>query len=179
MSGVIQGTKHLNKKNNNEVINSNISNKVQILENEIIRLKSIIKEKDMTIEQLKLELNKSNKNIIKKGEDMTKLEMEMKKMDIEIKRLKIDLQVKINENKDNKRIKVIFKSPKINECVIESFENDNFIVLEEKFYVEYEEYKESHNLFLVDGGQPFQFKTLKENNIKDNSVIIIMENEID
>ena len=96
------------------------------MENEIIRLKSIIKEKDMTIEQLKLELNKSNKNIIKKGEDMTKLEMEMKKMDIEIKRLKIDLQVKINENKDNKRIKVIFKSPKINECVIESFENASY-----------------------------------------------------
>ena len=131
----------------------------------------------MMIDQLKIELNKNNKNIIERGEDLTKLEIKMKKMDIEIKKLKIDLKVKIEENKDNKRIKVIFQSAKIDECVIESFENDYFAVIEEKFYVEHEEYRESHNYFLVNGTHPLKFKTLKENKIIDNSVIVVEEIE--
>ena len=144
------------------------------MQDEVLRLNKIIKEKDIIIEQLKSDLNKKEKDIIKRGEDLTKLEMEMKNMEIEIKRLKIDLKVKIEENKDNKRIKVKFQSSDsvIND-EIESFENDKFIVIEEKLYIKFEKYKETNNLFLVKGNQVLRYKTLKENKIGDGQVVVM------
>ena len=144
------------------------------MQDEVLRLNKIIKEKDIIIEQLKSDLNKKEKDIIKRGEDLTKLEMEMKNMEIDIKRLKIDLKVKIEENKDNKRIKVKFQSSDsvIND-EIESFENDKFIVIEEKLYIKFEKYKETNNLFLVKGNQVLRYKTLKENKIGDGQVVVM------
>ena len=144
------------------------------MQDEVLRLNKIIKEKDIIIEQLKSDLNKKEKDIIKRGEDLTKLEIEMKNMEIEIKRLKIDLKVKIEENKDNKRIKVKFQSSDsvIND-EIESFENDKFIVIEEKLYIKFEKYKETNNLFLVKGNQVLRYKTLKENKIGDGQVVVM------
>ena len=144
------------------------------MQDEVLRLNKIIKEKDIIIEQLKSDLNKKEKDIIKRGEDITKLEIEMKNMEIEIKRLKIDLKVKIEENKDNKRIKVKFQSSDsviIDE--IESFENDKFIVIEDKLYIKFEKYKETNNLFLVKGNQVLRYKTLKENKIGDGQVVVM------
>ena len=144
------------------------------MQDEVLRLNKIIKEKDIIIEQLKSDLNKKEKDIIKRGEDITKLEMKMKNMEIEIKRLKIDLKVKIEENKDNKRIKVKFQSSDsvIND-EIESFENDKFIVIEEKLYIKFENYKETNNIFLVKGNQVLRYKTLKENKIGDGQVVVM------
>ena len=144
------------------------------MQDEVLRLNKIIKEKDIIIEQLKSDLNKKEKDIIKRGEDLTKLEIEMKNMEIEIKRLKIDLKVKIEENKDNKRIKVKFQSSDsvIND-EIESFENDKFIVIEEKLYIKFENYKETNNIFLVKGNQVLRYKTLKENKIGDGQVVVM------
>ena len=144
------------------------------MQDEVLRLNKIIKEKDIIIEQLKSDLNKKEKDIIKRGEDITKLEMKMKNMEIEIKRLKIDLKVKIEENKDNKRIKVKFiSSDSVINDEIESFENDKFIVIEEKLYIKFENYKETNNIFLVKGNQVLRYKTLKENKIGDGQVVVM------
>ena len=141
----------------------------------MISLNKDNKEKDKLIEQLKNELNHKEEEKIKLGQEITKLKMEMKNKDIENKRLKIDLKVKIDENiENNKRIKIIIQSSdSVINNEIESFENDKFVTIEEKLYVQFENYRNSNNLFLANGEQVFRFKTLKEQNINDGQVIIM------
>ena len=102
------------------------------------------------------------------------LEKELKTKDIELKRLQIDLRVKIDADRNNKRINVIIQSSdSIINTTISSFENDLFTVIEEKLYVEYEQYKEINNIFLMSGTQILKFKSLKDNKIKDGQVILL------
>ena len=123
---------------------------------------------------MKLINKKNEEKITEYGEKITLLEEEKKIKDIELKRLKIDLKVKINENKNNKRIKVKFQSSDgvINE-IIESFEDDTFNVVEEKLYVKFGQYRDSNNMFLANGNQILRYKSLKDNKIKDGHVIIM------
>ena len=80
----------------------------------------------------------------------------------------------MEEDKDNKLINVTFQSSdSIINTTISSFENDKFNILEEKLYVEYEQYRDTNNVFLVSGNQVLRFKTLKENKIKDGQVVIM------
>ena len=53
--------------------------------------------------------------------------------------------------------------------------NDNFSRLEKVLYDEYPEYKETENYFIVNGKKINRFKTLEENNIKNNSVITLQQ----
>ena len=150
-------------------------NKINVLEEELLKVNQKLKNKDKLKEQLKSDLSKKEKNIKEINSNLTKLEDEMKRKDIEIKRLKIDLNVKMEESKDNKLIEVKFVSSngEINTS-IKSFENDKFTVIEEKLYIEFENYREINNIFLANGSQIMRFKTLKENKIKDGDVITIM-----
>ena len=175
LTGIIEGNSNQFRKSNSQTINNNSSNKYEILENELISLNKDNKEKDKLIEQLKNELNHKEEEKIKLGQEITKLKMEMKNKDIENKRLKIDLKVKIDENiENNKRIKIIVQSSdSVINNEIESFENDKFVTIEEKLYVQFENYRNSNNLFLANGEQVFRFKTLKEQNINDWQVIIM------
>ena len=176
LTGIIPGTgsktKKYNHTTNEEEINYN--NKIKLLENELIKLHKIIKEKEETIEQLKLDVNHQKEKIIKKDQKIIVLETEIKTKNIELKRLNIDLQVKIDENRNNRRINVKFQSSdSIINTTISSFENDKFVVLEEKLYVEFEQYRDTNNIFLMNGNQILKFRSLKENNIKDGQVIIL------
>ena len=172
LSGIIQGDKKF-KRVYNKAINDEI-NKIKLLEDELLKANKIIKEKDDINYQLKLDIKEKEEKLIKNGEKITILEADVKSKNIEIKRLKIDLKVKMEEDKDNKLINVTFQSSdSIINTTISSFENDKFNILEEKLYVEYEQYRDTNNVFLVSGNQVLRFKTLKENKIKDGQVVIM------
>ena len=80
----------------------------------------------------------------------------------------------MEEDKNNKLINIKFQSSDgVINTTISSFENDKFNILEEKLYVEFEKYRDTNNLFLVNGNQVLRFKTLKENKIRDGQVIIM------
>ena len=176
LSGIIQGDKKF-KRVYNKAINDEI-NKIKLLEDELLKANKIIKEKDDINYQLKLDIKEKEEKLIKNGEKITILEADVKSKNIEIKRLKIDLKVKMEEDKNNKLINVTFQSSdSIINTTISSFENDKFNILEEKLYVEYEQYRDTNNVFLVSGNQVLRFKTLKENGIKDGDIVQLIVQE--
>ena len=43
--------------------------------------------------------------------------------------------------------------------------------MEERLYKEYPEYRETNNIFQVNGKQVLRFKTIEENNIQEGQII--------
>ena len=167
LSGIILGNKAYKRNYIND-------DKIKLLENELLKANKIIREKDYINYQLKLDIEEKENKLTKSGEKIAILENEVKSKNIEIKRLKIDLKVKMEEDKNNKLINIKFQSSDgVINTTISSFENDKFNILEEKLYVEFEKYRDTNNLFLVNGNQVLRFKTLKENKIRDGQVIIM------
>ncbi len=76
--------------------------------------------------------------------------------------------------KDEKMISVIFTSDdqKIHFSVI-CKNTEKFNRLEEKLYNDYPEYSETNNYFVVNGNRIQKFKTLDENNIHNNDMILL------
>ena len=62
---------------------------------------------------------------------------------------------------------------KINNVILPCKDSELFVRIEEKLYNEYSEYKEKETYFVVDGNKIKRFKTLKENNIKSGSIIML------
>ena len=50
---------------------------------------------------------------------------------------------------------------------------DKFIKLEEQFYKDFPEYTESENFFLFKGIKINKYKSLKENNINHNDIVVL------
>ena len=53
-----------------------------------------------------------------------------------------------------------------------------FTELEEKLYKEYPEYSKSNNYFIINGNRVNKTKSLDENKIRNNDIIILTENNI-
>ena len=54
-----------------------------------------------------------------------------------------------------------------------------FSRIEEKFYEEFPEYKETDNYFLANGNKVKRFKTVEENNIKNGRPVILVKELFD
>ena len=52
-------------------------------------------------------------------------------------------------------------------------DSDKFTVVENLLYDEYPKYRESENFFLSDGKKINKYKTLKENNLKNGSIVLL------
>ena len=50
---------------------------------------------------------------------------------------------------------------------------DKFVLLEEKIYEDYPQYRDQETYFLKNGEKLKRFRTLEENNIKNNDVIVL------
>ena len=91
------------------------------------------------------------------------------------------LKSKLNENSiDNilpgeKILAIGFTScdQKINNFILACKDSELFVRIEEKLYDEYSEYNEKETYFMVGGNKIKRFKTLKENNIKSGSIIML------
>ena len=101
----------------------------------------------------------------------------------ELNNLKNNLSRNINDYVNYSKIMVvnfISGDGKIN-CGIKCLKDDIFAVVEEKLYQQYNEYRENNNnIFLTGGRIIYRFKTMSENNIKNNDRIqlqIPLDNE--
>jgi len=76
---------------------------------------------------------------------------------------------------DQKILAIGFNScdQKIHNFILPCKESALFVRIEEKLYEEYPDYKEKETYFLVGANKIKRFKTLKENNIKSGSVILL------
>ena len=62
-------------------------------------------------------------------------------------------------------------------CGINCLPSDTFAEVEEKLYKIYPEYRETNNIFLVDGKTILRFKTIAENNIQEGHGVQIIKIE--
>ena len=97
---------------------------------------------------------------------------ELKNYNKKIEKLKSIFPFKISE--DDKIISIIFITSDENihySMICKSTEK--FFELEKRLYIKYPEYKETKNDYYVNGHKIDVNKTLKDNKIKDNEIIII------
>jgi len=59
------------------------------------------------------------------------------------------------------------------DCAIPCNSTDTFVELEKQLYVKYPEYRNTNNIFLYNGSTILRFKTLAENNVKNESKIML------
>ena len=88
------------------------------------------------------------------------------------------LQPEISSTSSEESMTIKFSSSdeKIKDYEIKCKESDTFVDIEKKIYKNYPQYKDEEPTFKLNGKKIKRFKTIKENEIKDNDVInIILE----
>ena len=164
------------EKKQNEILNNKIKTLTKELEDEKsknrnlnkinIDLTSQLNNANKTIKDLSNKLNsislKNNNNELQKIINM---------INDEINKLKSIL----NGNSKDNILSIGFTScdQKINNFFLSCKDSELFVRIEEKLYDEYSEYKEKETYFTVTGNKIKRFKTLKENNIKSGSIIML------
>ena len=146
------------------------------LKNELIKANKTIESQRLKIKELEntiqnLKNNNQSMNMIKQ------LEIDIKNKDNELNRLKNDLEKEKNNQNDVKvgrseMIAVSFQHPNYNYCVA-CVKNDTFAEVEEKFYKEFPELRNTNNTYLVNGSQVLRFKTIEENKIKNGYPVLL------
>ncbi len=189
------------KEENNKLSNENIKLKEELNKNNKLKidLDNYIKEN----KKLKDELLKANKIIANIGNNNTNnieilnLKNQLLQKDNEIKDLKYQLLQKDNEIKDLKlksqsnskqtkekfdmdEIMIVYfqtQDQEINHVGIKCLPSDTFAEVEEKIYKKFDNYRNTNNTPICNGRIVLRFKTLSENNIKDENVVQLIKME--
>ena len=153
--------------------------------------------------KLKDDLLKANKIIANIGNnntnnnEMMNLKNQLLQKDIEIRDLKYQLLQKDNEIKDLKlksqsnneknkqvlnmdEIMIVYfqtQDQEINHVGIKCLPSDTFADVEEKIYKKFNNYRNTNNTPICNGRIVLRFKTLSENNIKDENVVQLIKME--
>ena len=157
------------------------------MENKLNEEKNKNKILNDKINKLTEELDNANKNIKKltdklnsinlKNNNSNELQQIINMKNDEINKLKSQINDNSLENiqPGEKILSVCFTSwdQSIHNFNLPCKDSELFVRIEEKLYNEFSEYKEKETYFLVNGLKIRRFKTLKENNIKSGSIIIL------
>ena len=170
---------------NNEIIE--LRSSIEKLNNELLAERN--KNKRLTDENKKLrdELNKykiknnqiiinQNDNLINDMKIQIDLNNRMLKINDEPKKSKKNENQNLNKiNTGEKILNIHFKSIDLNiDLSIPCKKTDIFVILEAKLYDEYPEFREYNNLFTCNGLVIKKWKSLEENNIKNDDKIDIL-----
>ena len=175
--------------NNEKEKNEKLTKKINQLENELKNEKNknkILEEKSNLLVTELENLKKNYKNIDNKSkikeilndnidskESLYKTILEkdakIKELEIKLKRYPFEL------NEGEKLMSINFKSfdQKIQNFSIICKNTDEFNKIERRLYDEYKEYYDTENYFTVNGIKIHKIKTLEENKIHNNDVIIL------
>ena len=163
----------------NKELNKKINSLAQELEFEKIKnenlekiISSLKNELDNLLKKAKKEKNE-DKNLENKSKDLL-YEAIMEK-DREIKDLKLKLSrypFELNDGEELMSLIFIYVDQKLH-CSMICKNTDKFNKVESKLYDNYSEYAENENFFTFNGIKINKYKTLKENNIKNNNIIIL------
>jgi len=158
----------------------------KILENKIKTLTKELEDEKSKNKNLTSQLNNANKTIkdlsnklnsINLKNDNNKLQNIINMKNDEMNKLKSKLNDNTIENiqPEEEKLEISFMSCDqiINNFIVPCKDSDLFVRIEENLYDEYSEYKEKVTYFMVGGSIIKRFKTLKENNIKSGSIIML------
>ena len=176
-----------NNMNNNYQMNNNFNTNLIIelnnYKNENIKLKEQINKLLQEKDKLNNDLLKANQLLFENQKKEFNYINTINNLNNELNNLKNNLSRNNNDYVNYSKIMVvnfISGDGKIN-CGIKCLKNDIFAVVEEKLYQQYNEYRENNNnIFLAGGRIIYRFKTMSENNIKNNDRIqlqIPLDNE--
>ena len=173
-----------NYNNNNEIsklknLNKELENKIKILNDELIKEKAINNELRKKIKNLE---NESKNDLISNNDEPSKImelyeELRLKDKEInELKKLNSRYPLELLEGE--KLISVIFTSTdkKIHYSII-CKNTDTFSKIEKLLYDEFPGYKNSENIFTVNGNKINRYKTLEENKINNSDIITLKEKD--
>ena len=146
--------------------------KINKLEQYIKELELKIKEKDKIINEEKIINNKLSKEIkeLQKTSNINTNINYIKELENEINLFKV--YYKFSEGEKLISINFISVNQDINFNII-SKNTEKFSKIENILYDKYPKYVESENYFLVNGNRINKYKTLKDNEIKNNDVITL------
>ena len=139
--------------------------------NQLIEIIELFKnEFKKFIDSQKINENKINSNkdiIIKKQEDeIDKLKEKLSKYPFELSNGEKLISVIFTSSDQNMYYSIICKN------------TQKFIELEQKLYKDYPEYSKSENYFMINGNKVNKKKSLDENKIRNNDIIILTQNNI-
>ena len=155
--------KDINRLNNE---NSSLKNENERLKNENKNLKKELDNYKKNLNAYKLEIDKLNSVLTNKKNEIKKLNDEMKNLKLNNN---INEKVYINEI-----ISIQFKS--IDQKVDISYackKDDVFVRIEEKLYNEYPDFKDLNTYFTVNGRVVKRFRSMIENDIRNNDKILL------
>ena len=155
------------------------------LKNEIENLKYSLLLKNNEIQNLNNSLMLKNKenadlknSIISKDKENENLKSSIKSKDNQINELKskIDNLENKDEYVNSKQIRVVqfISDDHSLICGINCLLSDTFAEVEEKLYKIYPEYRETNNVFTVNGKGVLRFKTIADNNIQTGQIVKII-----
>ena len=164
----------------------------QKLYKEIISLKNMINiknneinDKNDTINDLKAQI-KEMQNLLANSSQNSKVtdlmekllakEDALKKMEYEYKEMKSRYPFEVFSDEKLMTVNIVCVTPNITHSII-CKNTHNFIYLESILYEKYPELSESENFFVSKGIKINKYKTLEENNIKDNDIINLQKFE--
>ena len=155
--------KDINRLNNE---NSSLKKENERLKNENKNLKKELDNYKKNLNAYKLEIDKLNSVLTNKKNEIKKINDEMKNL---------KLNYNINENVNiNEILSIQFKS--IDQKVDISYackKDDVFVRIEEKLYNEYPEFKDLNTYFTVNGHIVKRFRSMIENDIRNNDKILL------
>ena len=145
---------------------------IEKLRNELAKAQKTIEQQKIKINNLENELNKyqnnnSLQNIIKQKE------LEIENLKLQLKNNNIKQENKLINFDDIQIVNFISTDSKVH-FIIKCVKNDTFAEIEEKLYREYPEYRETNNMFLANGKQILRFKTIEQNNIGNGMPVTLV-----
>ena len=152
-----------------------IKNQIKIVK---YALENVINENEKNLKEIKNSFK--NNNIKNNDNDNEKFDFLMKQLKIkdnEINALKSKTASNLNPEE---LISVMFKTldGKVDYSIV-CKKTDIFNMIENKFYAEFPEYRETENYFLYNGYRINEAKTIEENNIRNSGVILLYQIEED
>ena len=164
---------NFNISQNNPIEKINYQNKdteILNLKKELNDAKKIIEQQKNTINNLQNELNNinsKNKSNIQSYENIiNKKEQELNDLKIKLKNFESGNKV-IDDSNKMMKVNFVFTDKKLNYSV-PCIDTDIFAEIEEKFYKQFPEYRETNNNFIVNGEPVLRFKTIIQNNIRND-----------
>ena len=101
-------------------------------------------------------------------------------LNLKLNNLRLQQGGRINPDINNNISINFISNDQIIRCSIPCNENDLFAQVEDKLYKafpEYAKYRNTNNIFLSKGETILRFKTIKENNLKNNDTVILVDSE--
>ena len=138
---------NFNNNINNMNNNQSLYERINYLTNENLFLKNTIQLKDNEIKELKLKID----NLINNSTQL-----------VDFKKIRVVQFISMDHT-------II--------CGIKCLLTDTFAEVEEKLYKIYPQYRETNNVFQVDGRNILRFKTIAENNIQEGHGVQIIRIE--